>query len=208
MEPSRKKSDAEKVEVLFTFQHLQQHQRIPRSGHQQQHQQQHQHQQQRRQSLNEFDRVRGKRKSCEEQNFVEPVFRIGGKTDPERFSTTDKQFFIRIGFHDDERSDTSSPIPFKPRDRTGFFDAQRRILMERFGVSPDFIKVPRPVMSSSSSSASASASMLSSAAMRSTLSPVREVTPSTSFESIDMMAASKKSCSHECHHQLDLTRVG
>lgn len=130
-----------------------------------------------------------KRKS--ESSLPEPMFRIGGKTDPERFSTTENRFFFRIGFHDDERSDTASPQPGNNRDfyfpdRSAFFDTQRRILMERMVVSAttDLLNLPtRPIIMTSSSPASVSS-------LRTTLSPVREVVAFTS--------SNIKQCSLEC----------
>ena len=135
-----------------------------------------------------------KRKS--ESSLPEPMFRIGGKTDPERFSTTENRFFFRIGFHDDERSDTASPQPGNNRDfyfpdRSAFFDTQRRILMERMVVSAttDLLKLPRPIIMTSSSPASVSS-------LRTTLSPVREVV--TFSPSTPTTLSSVKQCSLDC----------
>jgi hypothetical protein len=152
---------------------------------------------------------KSKKRKEKESNYPEPVFWIGGKTDPDRFSTpteTEKPFFFRIGFHDDERSDTASPIPFNNRDRdfyysdrSAFFDAQRRILMERIGVSAstsDILKVPRPIPMMPSNSASS---------LRTTLSPVREVASNTHFETIEHSA--KKLCAHDCSHSSSIVRV-
>ena len=163
-------------------------------------------QQQKQQNKKKFSEKSKKRKE-NESDYPEPVFWIGGKTDPDRFSTpteTEKPFFFRIGFHDDERSDTASPIPFTNRDyyfsdRSAFFDAQRRILMERIGVTAstsEILKVPRPIPMTPSSSASS---------LRTTLSPVREVASNTHFETIENSA--KKLCAHECSHSSSFIRV-
>jgi hypothetical protein len=170
MERNRKKSEHDNEANLISISRQQQ--------------QQQKRQQQEQQNQNGHDRVKESRKREAGPDLPEPVFQIGGKTDPDRFSSAEKPFFFRIGFHDDERSDTTSPILFRPRDRVGFFDAQRRILMERIGVSGDFIKIPRATMTTSASATS----------LRSTLSPVHEVTPSAAFETID--ASEKKLCPH------------
>ena len=182
MDRTRKNSEQDTESTLFSSSQIQQSQH--QEHHHQQQQRRCQQEQQQLRQRGDNDAKSKKRKESSEQSFFEPSFRIGGKTD--RFTTTDTQFFFRIGFHDDERSDTASPIPFNPRDRTvGFFDAQRRILMERIGVSEDFIKVPRPAMAVS----------LSATSVRSSLSPVHEVTTTTStFEPLPL---SKEPLSNE-----------
>ena len=39
-------------------------------------------------------------------DFGQPVFRIGGKTDPGRFVNQHQHSFLILGFHDEERSDS------------------------------------------------------------------------------------------------------
>ena len=134
-----------------------------------------------------------KRKS--ESSLPEPMFRIGGKTDPDRFSggSTDNKFFFRIGFHDDERSDTAAPKEFYYPDRSAFFDTQRRILMERMVVSAtsDLLKLPKPILVTSSP-------LVSTSTLRTTLSPVKEVVNLVPCTGASTQAPIKRQCSMEC----------
>ena len=147
-----------------------------------------------------------KRKS--ESSLPEPMFRIGGKTDPDRFSggSSDNKFFFRVGFHDDERSDTASPKEFyylgsdtaSPKefyypDRSAFFDTQRRILMERMVVSAtsDLLKLPRPILVTS-------APQVLTSTLRTTLSPVKEVVNLVPCTGVSTQAPIKRQCSMDC----------
>ena len=134
-----------------------------------------------------------KRKS--ESSLPEPMFRIGGKTDPDRFSggSSDNKFFFRIGFHDEERSDTASPKEFYYPDRSAFFDTQRRILMERMVVSAtsDLLKLPRPILVPSSP-------QVLTSTLRTTLSPVKEVVNLVPCTGVSAQAPIKRQCSMDC----------
>lgn len=89
----------------------------------------------------------------------EPIFQIGGKTDPNRFQSRHSQPYVGFGLHDDERSDRLDPRHLE------FFNAQRRLLVERMigSVEPPTAKaLPIP-----------------GGNVRPTMSPVHEIAPSS-----------------------------
>jgi len=90
----------------------------------------------------------------------EPIFRIGGKTDPSRFQSRHSQPYIGFGVHDDERSDRLAPRHLE------FFDAQRRLLVERMIGSTEPTPPPTIIVMPTGNSS-----------LRSTLSPVHEIAP-------------------------------